>query len=62
MNVVGLAVHFNELRFKICTDLLKVISKSSKSVVVEDRTTVFGDEDQMNMHLENTMPTVSDFA
>ncbi len=56
--MVGLTVHFNELRFKIGTDLLKVSPKASKSIIVKDRTAVLGDEDQMDMHLKNAMSTV----
>ena len=62
MKVVGLAVHFNQLCFKICTDFLKVSSKTSKSIIVKYRPPVLGDEDQMHMHLENAMPAATDCA
>ncbi len=62
MDMVGLTVHFNKLGFKICTNFLKVSSKASKGIVVKDGTAIFGDEDQMDMHLKNAMSAVSYFA
>jgi putative transposase len=59
VNVVAFAVQLHQLCFEIAADLGENMSQLLHSLAVEDAATVFGHEDQMNMHSENTMSTVS---
>ena len=62
MHMIGFAIHFDKLRFEVNTDLLKHDAKTADSILVKDSMTIFSDEDQMHMHLENAMSTVTDFS
>ncbi len=61
MDVVILAIKFNQLGFKIdthaCEDSLKVFQNG----FCEYAASVFGHKDQMHMHLENAVSPLSDF-
>ena len=57
--MVILAVHLNQLGFEVRTDLGEYMPQCLDSLAIEDTTTVFGHEDQMNVHGENTVSTVS---
>jgi hypothetical protein len=57
--VVAFAVQLHQLCFEIAADLGENMSQLLHSLAVEDAATVFAHEDQMDMHSENTMSTVS---
>lgn len=62
VDVIDLAIHFNKLRFKVNADLFENCPKPSDGLFVKDLPPIFGHEDQMDMHLENAVSTVSNFA
>jgi len=57
MDVVVFSVHLYQ-SFKICTDLGKYHSKAFNGFAIEHPIAVFSDEDQMDVHGENTVSTV----
>ncbi len=58
MDVVVFSVHLYQSRFKVCTDLGKYHSKAFNGLAIEHPIAIFSDEDQMDVHCENTMSTV----
>jgi len=58
MDVVVFSVHFYQRRFKVGTDLGKYHSKAFKGFAIEHPIAIFSDEDQMDVHCENTVSTV----
>ena len=60
--MVGFSVHFDQLGFKILTDLSEHGFEPLHRVSVKDFLTVLGDEDQMNMQCENTVSAVPNVA
>ena len=65
MDMVSLAVHFHQFRFKVRADLGKDASEHFDSLAVKDSFAVFGQKDQMHMEHENAMsavPNIVDFG
>ena len=58
MDVVVFSVHLYQSRFKVCTDLGKYHSKAFNGFAIEHSIAVFRDEDQMDVHCEDTVSTV----
>ncbi len=58
MDVVVFSVHLYQSRFKVCTDLGKCRSKAFNGLAIEHPIAIFSDEDQMDVHCENTVSTV----
>ena len=61
MNVITFAIELDNLRFKIIADVLKDLLHAKKDCFRKDMATIFGDEDQMNMHVENTVAAGTNF-
>jgi hypothetical protein len=55
--VVVFSVHPYQSRFKVGTDLGKYHSKAFNGFAIEDAIAVFRDEDQMDVHCEDTVST-----
>ena len=62
VNVIVLTVHRDKLSGKVTTDLLEDGAESLQGIAVKYSSAVLGDEDQVDMHLENAMSTVSNVA
>ena len=62
VNVIVFAVHSHQLGCKVTTDLLEDGAESLQGIAVKYSSAVLGDEDQVDMHLENAMSTVSNVA
>ena len=65
MDMVSLAVHFHQFRFKVRADLGKDASEHFDSLAVKDSFAVFGHKDQMHMEHEDAMsavPNIVDFG
>ena len=58
VNVVFLAVHLYQLSVKVSADLGEDMLQLLNSFAIKDATPVFGHEDQMDVHCENTVSTV----
>ena len=58
MDVVVFSVHLYQSRFKVGTDLGKYPSKACNGLAIEHPIAIFSDEDQMDVHCENTVSTV----
>ena len=58
MDVVVFSVHLDQSGCKVCTDLGKYHSKACHGFAIEHLRAVFRDEDQMDVHCENTVSTV----
>jgi hypothetical protein len=56
--VVVFSVHLYQSRFKVCTELGKYHSKAFNGFAIEHPIAVFSDEDQMDVHCEDTVSTV----
>jgi hypothetical protein len=57
--MIALTIHLYQRGFKIGAYLGEDMSQMFNSLAVKDATSIFGHEDQMNMHCKNTMSTVS---
>jgi putative transposase len=57
--MVIFAVHLNQLSFEIPAYLGEDLAQALDGVSIEDPTTIFGHEDQMHVHLENTVSSVA---
>lgn len=62
MHMIVFSIEFHKGGFKILAYLGKNTMHVFKDGFSEDFTTVFGHEDQMNMHVVHTVPSVSDCA
>jgi tRNA A37 threonylcarbamoyladenosine dehydratase len=62
MNMIVFAVHLDKLSREVKTDLRKDGTKSLDGISVQYSISILCNEDQMDMKLENTVPTVSDFT
>jgi len=60
--VCCLAVHLNQLRIEVGTGLGEDRSQSVYGVTVEHVATVFRHKDQVAVHLENTVPPMSNIV
>jgi hypothetical protein len=60
--MIVLAVHLNQLRFEVGADLGEDRSQSVDGVTVEHVATVFRHKDQVNVHLKNTVPSMSNIV
>ena len=60
--MVVFAVHTNKLGFKSSANFGEDSAKSFDRITVKYPSSILGDEDQMNVQLENAMSTVSDFT
>ncbi len=60
--MVVFAVHFDQVRFKTSADLAEDGAKPLHRIPVEYFAAVFRHKDQMNVHLENAMPAVSNLV
>jgi hypothetical protein len=60
--MVTLSIHFHKARFKVDAYILKDGPKLCDGSFVEDIATVFGNEDQMNMHIESTVSASTNFV
>ena len=56
MDVVVFSVHLDQSRFKVCTDLGKYLA--FHGFAIEHPIALFSEEDQMDVHCENTVSTV----
>ncbi|GAA5091352.1 hypothetical protein GCM10023337_17130 [Paenalcaligenes hermetiae] len=56
--MIILAVHLNELRLKVGADLGKDRPQPVDGVAVEHITAILRHKDQMDVHLENAVPTM----
>lgn len=57
MNMIRFSVNFNQICFKISADFSKYSFHRFKMDLLKDIFTVFGNKDQMNMKIENTVST-----
>ena len=62
MNVVHLAVHLYELGFEVLTHAVEDDAKTVEGIGVKYLLPTLGDEDQVNMKLTDTVPTVSNIT
>jgi hypothetical protein len=62
MNMIVFAVHFDKLTFEVQTDLRKDGTKSLDSISIQYSIAILCDEDQMDMKLEDTVSTASNFT
>ena len=62
MNVIVFAIELNQFRLKVCANAFKDFAQVVNHLFGEDATAVFGHEDQMHMHQENTVSTVSNLV
>jgi putative transposase len=53
------AVHFNQLRFEVHTDLGKNVTQVLDGVTIKNMTPIFSHKDQVDVHLKYTVPTRS---
>jgi len=49
------AVHFNQLRFGVHTDLGKNVTQVLDGITIKNMTPIFSHKDQMYMQIENAM-------
>jgi hypothetical protein len=61
MYMVVFPVHLYKHRFKITAHPGEDPLKTLKSITVEYMSSILGNENKMNMHLENTMPSAPSF-
>ena len=59
--MVMLAVEFHQFRLKVGADARKDAAQVINDFFCEHATAIFCHKDQVNVHLENTMPAVSYF-
>jgi hypothetical protein len=59
MDVMAFAVHLYQLRLKVRTHFGENMPQSLDSLAVKDATAVFRHEDQMDVHGEKAVSTVS---
>jgi len=59
VNVVVFAVHLNQFCLEIGADLGKDGAQSVDGISVQHPMSILGDEDQVNVELENAMSTMS---
>ena len=62
MDMVVLAVEFHQLRLEIGTDAGEDRTQIVKSGFTEHLATILCDKDQVNVHLENAMSSMSGFG
>jgi hypothetical protein len=62
VDVIDLAIDFHKLRFEVNADLFENCPKPLDGILVKYLPPVFGHEDQMDVHLENAVSTVSNVA
>ena len=60
--MVILAVHLDQLRLKVGTGLGEDDAKPLDGVTVEHSAAILRHKDQMDVHLENAMPSMSNFV
>lgn len=60
--MIVLAVHLNELRIKVGAGLGKDDSKPLNGVAIEHSAAIFRHKDQMDVHLENAVPSMSNIV
>ena len=62
VNVIVFAIELNQFRLKVCANAFKDLAQVVNHLFGEDATAVFGHKDQMHMHQENTVSTVSNLV
>lgn len=62
MNMITFAVALNKIGLEFLADIFKNESQILKNWLGKDRSTVFGNEDRMNVHIEHTMTALSNFS
>jgi hypothetical protein len=62
VNMLGFAVHFNQRRLEVSTHLRKDGSETMGSISVRYFSSILRHEDQMDVKLTDTVPTVSDLS
>lgn len=57
-----LAVHLHQPRLKVPTDALEDVAKDVDCCSVKDTSAIFCNEDQVHVHIGNTVPAASNGA
>ena len=60
--VFGLTVHLDELRLEVSANFLEHDFEPLESASVKYLSSIFGDEDQVDLQCENAMPAVTNIA
>jgi hypothetical protein len=59
VDVLGFAVHFDQLRLEVKANLLEYDLESLDGVFIENLSSILCDEDQVNMQCKHAMSAVS---
>jgi putative transposase len=62
MDMIVLAVHLNQIGLEVAAELRKNGAKPLDGVAVEYAASIFRDKDQMDVHLENAVPSMSNIV
>ena len=62
MHMVMLSVELRQFGLKVETDVREYVAQIVNHLFGEYAASVFGDKDQMHVHLENTVPAMSNIV